>query len=133
MRDDDEDSSVPIWPPIAGYYAMQMVRKGPLVPVRIWFGPAIIDGEEQDRSHDWRCEIDGRTDFIEGDKTLDGYSCRVALPIDRAWPFCARRPIGEAEYRFLVDDSRWAKDHDRHNPKASPRKAVDWLKSSLPF
>ena len=59
---------VPIWPPREGYYAMTMVRGGVLVPVRIWFGPAVINGEEQDRGHDWRCEIDGRTDLIEGDR-----------------------------------------------------------------
>lgn len=129
MRSDE--APIPIWPPRPGFYAASMVRNGPDVPVRIWFGPAVIDGEEQDRCHDWRCEIDGRTDFIE--KSDDGYRCRVALPVDRAWPFCAKRPISEAEYRFLIADAEWAKTHAPDHPKASPRKAVDWLKTRLPF
>lgn len=123
---------IPIWPPRAGYYAMTMVRNGVIVPVRIWYGNAIVDGEEQDRGHDWRCEIDGRTDFIEGDKAA-GYWCRVALPIDRAWPYCARRPITAAEYQYLVAHAGWAREHAPDHPKAQPRKPVDWLNSRLPF
>lgn len=122
---------IPIWPPIAGFYAMTMVRNGVLVPVRIWFGNAIIAGEEQDRGHDWRCEIDGRTDFIEGDKTA-GYWCRVALPIDRAWPYCARRPITAAEYSYLAAHAGWAREHAPDHPKAQPRKAVDF-NTLMPF
>jgi hypothetical protein len=111
---------------------MTMVRGGVLVPVRIWFGPAVINGEEQDRGHDWRCEIDGRTDLIEGDRAA-GYWCRVALPIDRAWPYCARRPITAAEYQYLVAHAGWAREHAPDHPKAQPRKPVDFNTIRLPF
>lgn len=122
--------SVPVWPPIAGYYAMPLARDGVRVAVRIWHGAATIDGEEQDRSHGWYCEIDGRTDRWERD-TDTGYRCRVALEIDRAWPFCAREPITEAEYRFLSADSAHAREWRPEHPKAQPRKAVDF--NTLPM
>ena len=52
------------WPPIAGHYATRLVKDGPRVAVKIWYGAAIIAGEEQDRGHDWRVEIDGKTDRL---------------------------------------------------------------------
>lgn len=118
------------WPPRPGYYAMSLVRGGPRVAVRIWYGAAIIGGEEQDRSHDWRVEIDGRADRWELDEAT-GYRCRVALEIDRAWPFCAREPITESEYRYLVAHAGWAREHSPDHPKARPRQAVDF--NSLPM
>lgn len=123
-------ASVPVWPPIAGHYAMRLARGGVRVPVRIWFGLAVIDGEEQDRGHDWRCEIDGRTDRWERDAE-SGYRCRVPLEIDRAWPFCAGEPILEPEYRFLVADAAHAREWRPEHPKAQPRKPVDF--NTLPM
>lgn len=124
-------TAFPIWPPVAGTYAMKMARGGVRVPVRIWFGPAIIDGEEQDRGHDWRCEIDGRTDRWEKDD--EGYSCRVPIEVDRAWPYCAREPIDDAEYRFLIADAQHAREHRPDHPKAQPREKIDFNKLQLPF
>lgn len=115
---------VQLWPPQEGFYAIKLVRGGPRVAVRIWFGPAIIDGEEQDRAPGWFVEIDGRTDRWEKDDT--GYRCRVPLEVDRAWPFCAKDPITESEYRYLVAHAGWAREHSPDHPKAQPRKAVDY-------
>ncbi len=123
---------VPLWPPIAGFYATKLVKGGPRVAVRIWFGPAVIDGEIQDRGHDWRVEIDGRTDRVEVDRE-SGYRCRVALPVETAWPYCLNDTVDEAEYRFLLNHSRWAKEHAPDHPKASPRQPVDFNKLRLPF
>jgi hypothetical protein len=109
--------------PMAGLYAMRLTKGGLPVAVRIWYGPAIIDGEEQDRGHDWRVEIDGETDKIESDTS--GYCCRVALDVHSVWPFCARRPILENEYRFLQKRARWAREHAPHHPAARPRERVD--------
>jgi len=122
--------SIPLWPPREGFYATKLVSGGPRVAVRIWFGAAIIDGEEQDRGHDWRVEIDGRTDRWERDDT--GYRCRVALSVEAAWPFCAKDPITESEYRYLTAHATWAREHAPNHPKASPRKPVDF-NSLLPF
>jgi hypothetical protein len=113
-----------IWPPIAGLYAMRLRKGGLPVAVRIWFGPAIIDGEEQDRGYDWRVEIDGETDKVECDEARN-YTCRVPLDIHSAWPFCARRRIKEKEYRFLLRRARWARDHAPDHPAARPRDRVD--------
>jgi len=121
---------VSAWPPRAGHYTIKLARGGVRVPVRIWYGAAIIDGEEQDRSPGWFCEIDGRTDRWERDADT-GYRCRVALEIDRAWPFCAREPITEAEYRFLTADAAHARQWRPEHPKAQPRKAVDF--NTLPM
>lgn len=115
---------VAAWPPVAGTYATKLVRGGPRVPVRIWFGNAIIAGEEQDRAPGWFVEIDGRTDRVEfGD---DGYRCRVPLDVERVWPHCAKDPVSEAEYRFLVSHAAWAREHQPDHPKAQPRKPVDF-------
>lgn len=123
---------VSAWPPVAGYYATRLVRGGPRVAVRIWFGPPVIDGEELDRSPDWRCEIDGRTDRWERDEAT-GYRCRVALEAERAWPFCAKDQVTEAEYQYLVAHAEWAREHAPDHPKATPRKAVDFHTIRLPF
>lgn len=117
--------SLPVWPPTPGFYQMTLVRNGPLVPVRIWFGAAVIDGEEQDRGDDWHCEINGETDYIEKDKDNPEYRCRLPLPIDRVWPFCARRPISEGDYRFMVDTAEHAVKWRPDKPQAHPRKAID--------
>lgn len=124
--------SIPVWPPQAGFYTMRLTRGGVRVPVRIWFGPPVIDGEELDRSPDWRCEIDGRADTWERDDAT-GYRCRVAIHIDRAWPYAAREPISESEYRFLVAHSFWAREHAPDHPKAQPRKSIDFNTIPLQF
>lgn len=123
--------SVAPWPPVAGYYATKLVRGGPRVPIRIWFGLAVIDGEAQDRSPGWFVEIDGRTDRLE--RGEDGYECRIPLDVQKVWPFCAKDPITEAEYRFLIADAAHARDWRPDHPKANPREAVDFNTMRLPF
>lgn len=122
---------VAAWPPIAGHYATRLVRGGPRVPVRIWYGQAIVGGEEQDRAPGWFVEIDGRTDRVEFGE--DGYRCRVPLDVEKVWPHCAKEPITEAEYQYLVAHAGWAREHSPDHPKAQPRKPVDWLTTPLPF
>ncbi len=123
-------AAVPVWPPIAGHYSMRLARGGVRVAVRIWYGAAIIDGEEQDRAPGWFCEIDGRADRWERDDD-SGYRCRVPLEIERAWPYCAGEPITESEYRYLLAHAEWARQHQPEHPRAQPRKAVDF--NTLPM
>ncbi len=123
--------SLPVWPPTPGHYTMSLTRGGVQVPVKIWFGAAVIDDEEQDRGQDWRVAIDGRTDYIEKDPDQPEYRCRVLLPVDRAWPWCAKRPITEAVYRYMIDHGYWAKHHAPNHPEANPRKAIDKRGSSV--
>lgn len=116
--------AVAIWPPMPGLYAMKLAKGALPVAVRIWFGRAIIDGEEQDRGLDWRCEIDGRTDTIERDDDT-GYCCRVPLSIHRAWPGCCGRPISQSEFDFLKRRAAWAREWDDSHPAANPRDRID--------
>jgi hypothetical protein len=51
----------------------------------------------------------------------------VAFEVDRFWPWCAREPIDQSEYRFLVASAEWARKHAPESPKANPRKPVDFL------
>lgn len=113
-----------IWPPIAGTYAITLVRNGPLVPVRLWFGVPIIDGEEQDRSPRWCAEIDGKTDTVVKDPDT-GARCTVPIDIDRAWPYCAKRPVSDADYRFYLARGEWAREHSPDHFAAKPRERMD--------
>jgi hypothetical protein len=122
---------VAAWPPVEGFYATKLVRNGPRVAVRIWFGQAIIDGDPQDRAPGWFVEIDGQTDRVE--RGGDGYRCRVPLEVDRAWPHCAKDKITEAEYAYLVAHAAWAREHQPDHPKAQPRKPIDFHTVKLPF
>lgn len=119
----DRPESVAIWPPRPGLYRMRLVKDGPFVPVKIWFGLPVIDGEEQDRAPRWLCEIAGRTDFWE--KDAGNYRCRCALDIGRAWPFCANAPISEQDYAYMLDHAEWSRQFKPSNPDANPRKAID--------
>lgn len=112
------------WPPEPGYYATRLVKGGPRVAVRIWFGSAIIDGEEQDRAPGWYCEIDGATTWSERDKDT-GYECSVPFDAGRVWPFCAKDRIDEGEYRYLLAMATHAKEHETDHPAATPRERID--------
>lgn len=112
--------------PVAGFYATRLVRGGIEVPVRIWHGAPIIDGEEQERSPRWCVEVDGRTTKTERDPAT-GYEARVPLDplLDHVWPFCARRPIAESEFAFMTRRAAWAREHQPDHPAATPREPVD--------
>lgn len=114
--------------PVAGHYAIKLVRGGHRVACRIWFGQPVIDGEVQDRSPRWCVEIDGRTDRFDKEQ-----GCRVPLELERAWPFCAKDPITVAEYRHLLRRAEWAREHAPEHPAANPRKQVDFHAIKPPF
>jgi len=101
--------------PVAGFYAMKLVRGGVLVPVRVWFGSSFdpADGTWCDRSHCWRACVDGEQ-----------------VSIWKAWPYCSGRPISEAEYRHMRSMSAHATEHETWMPEAQPMKRIDL--SSLP-
>lgn len=110
--------------PQAGFYRMRLVRGGPVVAVRIWFGAPVIDGEEQDRAPQWCVEIDGKSDRWEIDDDT-GYRCRVPLDVDMAWPRCAWHPVDRREYDFLLRRKTWAVEHAPEHPAANPHQPVD--------
>ena len=112
------------WPPNPGHYATRLVKGGPRVAVRIWFGLPIVDGDELDRSLRWCVEIDGKTDKVVKDPE-SGERCTVPLEPTAVWPFCAKEPITSAEYRYLLAMSKHAKAHNPMHPAAAPREKID--------
>lgn len=109
--------------PVAGYYKVRLVKGGPFVGVRLYYGQPEIDGEPQDRAPRWCAVVDGRTTYVE--KGHDGYRCTIPLDPFSVWPWCGRWPISEADYRYMVDKSRWAKAHSPDRPEAAPREKID--------
>lgn len=109
--------------PIAGHYKTRLVKDGPFVPVRLYFGLPVIDGEEQDRTPRWCAVVDGQTDRIE--KGDDGYQCRVPLDVERYWPWCGRWPISEDEYNYMRAVTDHAKQWRPDKPQAAPTKKID--------
>lgn len=110
--------------PTPGVYTTRLVKRGIQVPVRIYFGPPIIDGVMQDRSPRWCVLINGTSARTERDK--DGNAmCRVPHDLDSVWPFCAINPITRREYRFLLRRVAWARTHAPAHPAARPREPIN--------
>lgn len=104
--------------PVAGFYQTRLVRGGPFVAVRVWFGQPYdpATGEYCDRSYRWRAAIDGEQ-----------------VDVWRVWPACSGRPISEGEYRYLRTMSAHAKTYEPMMPEASPRKPIDWNRLNITF
>lgn len=103
--------------PTEGYYRMRLVRGGPLVGIRIWFGPPLEPWcrEEMDRYWRWNAEANG--EHVE---------------LDRVWPQSVSDEITEDEYRFLVERTKWAKRNDAFDPMSAPRRKTNWDDSTVP-
>lgn len=104
--------------PIAGHYSVRLVKRGPLLPLRIWFGPPFdpVTREPLDRSYDWRAELIGDQ-----------------VSVWRFWPYCAASRISETEYRFMLSDRAWLLEHQPSSPEADPRARVDIADLPVPF
>lgn len=104
--------------PVAGFYRGRMVRGGVWVTIRIWYGPPHdpITGEELDRSPRWQAERNGEL-----------------VAVYAVWPYCAGEPISEAEYRFMLADAKWAREHAPGDPKAKPTERPDFSDLAPPF
>jgi hypothetical protein len=98
--------------PTSGLYKTKLIKNGPWVPVRIWFGPPHdpVTGDVMDRSWRWQAEKAGK----------------LCTDINQAWPWCARNEIYQSEYDYLVACCK----HNMH-PASQPRKKVDLMTVSL--
>lgn len=96
---------------------MRLVRGGPLVGIKLWYGPSKdpITGETLDRSSWWHAEANGEP-----------------IEFDRVWPQCAGEEISAKEYAFLRDRTQWAKRNDGYDPMANPKRKTNWDDSSVP-
>lgn len=100
--------------PVAGYYRRKLVKGGPWMPVRLWFGAPLDPetGEELDRSPRWQA-MQGN-DLIAGD-----------AEIQSVWTSCCREPIDATEYHYLVADRQWCAENAPASPEANPTRPID--------
>lgn len=102
------------------FFRARIVKAGPFVPVMVWRGPPLVDGDELDRSPRWQALVGAETTaraILMGDHLpieVDGVTLRNL------------EPIAEYEYRFMVADAEHARDWRPSDPKASPKKAIDF-------
>lgn len=102
------------------YWRCRLVQKGPWVGVRSWFGPPVIDGEEQDRSPRWQC-------IVRTEKTARAILFGDACPIECDGIMLRNlERISEADYRYMIAHSEWATHHRPDLPDAAPTQAIDW-------
>jgi len=102
----------------------RLVKGGPPVAVRIYYGAPVVDGERLDRAPRWCAVIDGRTDRLERD--ADGNVLgRVPIDAFEVWPECSARRVDVGEYRFLLRLAAWARRHKPAHPAARPFERID--------
>lgn len=107
------------------YFRARLVGAGPFVPVAVWFGAPYIDGEELDRAPRFQC-------LIGTDKTARAITQlgegNAPVEVDGGDGVTLRNlePIAEHTYRFMVADAAHAADWRPDDPKASPKKAIDF-------
>ena len=97
--------------PMAGHYKTRLVRDGPFVAVRIWLAvtpdPDYPDNV-MDRSPQWHALADGKE-----------------YDVLRLWPWCAKHPIAEPDYRWMLDAAAWDRKYVSNAPAAQPFEPVD--------
>ncbi len=100
------------------YYKIRMVKNGPLVACKVWYGnPSDPDtGEEMDRAPRWQCWVNGA--LIE-----DAF--RVVMLIDDQPPIVKGEEIDELTYNHMLAVKDWAVQYAPNEPEATPRKAID--------
>lgn len=104
--------------PVSGYYGVILVRGGPVVGARLWYGLPLdpVTGEELDRSPRWMA-------------LRNGHECEL----EDLWPWCAGKQITKAQYDHLLAVHYWAAEHSPSSPEANPTKAIDPLTCKIPW
>lgn len=94
--------------PEPGYFAIRMVKGGPLVAARIYASDHAcpVTGVAGERPRRLLAEIAGRD-----------------ADVDRVWLY--GRPIPEAEYRYLMGVQTWAETNAPRDPAANPSDPID--------
>lgn len=109
------------------YYRARLVKDGPFVAVKSWFGPPLIDGEPLDRSWRWQC-------LVHTDKEPLAILTGGPLPIEVDG--CTLRgleQIAEPDYRYLLAHGEWCDATTANHPRTTPRQAVDFNTLPLRF
>lgn len=102
------------------YYRARLVGGGPYIPVVVWHGLPLIDGEEVDRSPRWQCLVGTET-------TARAVLMGEAVPIEVDGILLRSiEGIDQAEYEFQIAHLGWVNTSAPHHPKATPRRAVNF-------
>lgn len=110
--------SRPVDDPKPGFFRMRLVKGGPFVGAEIRHGAPRdpeTGGIMEERSFMWETIIDGK---LARDPSPDPAQAGVF----RVW--LSGEQITEPEYRFLVADAKWARQHAPDDPIAQPTKPV---------
>ena len=97
--------------PVAGTYMGRLARRGPYVPIKL----EICAERDEDGT---LIEDEKMRAFVDGEE----------VPLPSVWPWCGKNPITLAEYEYMRADARHARDHRPGDPKANPRKAIDFAR-----
>jgi hypothetical protein len=102
--------------PQCGWYQRRLVKRGPLVPARIWlFGEIDIGTGELVDQEIFQCEVNGeRADAFD------------------QWSYLAANPIPESVFHYLTALAAYVRDHQPSHPLANPRQPIDLLTAPLP-
>ena len=112
---------------IEHFWRAKLVKDGPFVGVKTFYGPPLVDGEVLDRSPRWqaivRLETSGRA-ILMGDEVPIEIEDKRLRGIER---------ITEDAYLHLLAHADWATKHRPDLPDANPETPIDWAKSTIPF
>ena len=104
------------------YWSAKLVKNGPLIGVKTFWGPPLVDGEFIDRSPRWQALVRSETTarvILMGDH----------IPIEVDGVFLRNvTPTTEANYRYLCEHAAYSTAHAPANPDASPTEAIDFNK-----
>jgi hypothetical protein len=113
--------------PQVGWFAFRHIKSGPRVGARIVrFCCCTVNGGERNEEHEHRndcdrfpclvCEVDG----VRYDAPTD--AAKVPM-IERVWLY--GKKITEAEFKYLLADRAWVREHEPAAPEANPSKPVN--------
>lgn len=105
--------------PQPGFWMVRLVKGGPEVPAAIQWELT-------------RHEPGNPTNRMERSPILTARIQGEIVPVEMVW-LRRGRPITEAEFRFQIADTEWAKTYAPAEPKANPKAPIDLLQAPLPF
>ncbi len=109
------------------FYKARLVEDGPFVPVKVWRGGPLVDGEILDRHYRWQCQVRGETSsraILQGDNVpveVEGVRLRNI------------QPTTERDYLFMVAHAEFSTKHKPDNHDAAPYTPIDWMKGKTVF
>lgn len=106
---------------MAIYYRVQLVKRGPYVPLKLWYSEPIdpLTGQRLERPAMWRAVRNGREVPI-WDVIIEFDGQRFRNP-----PAVYGDPITKEEYEYYDSLNKWAREHAPDTPEAKPRDPID--------